>query len=158
MDGRWSQVPVLVWVFGGLLLLAGGRYAQLWLRRRDNQAIERSSIRGLRLLYDGLATFAKFNSGALPATLAGDDWAFAREYTFRAPPRWRFDERLVLAYDREPQHRLIDFPALRPGRAVLLGTGKVVVVSQPQFHQLMNADNRLRETLGLEPLGFGTES
>ena len=153
MFARLADIPALVWVFVAVVVSAGGRYVQLLLQRRRHRGLARSSTRGLRLLYDGLATFAKFNDARLPASLEGDDWAFARPYVYRPTPRWGYDERLVIAYDREPHHRLIEFPTLRAGRAVLLGTGRVVVVSQTQFERLMDADNRLRESLGLEPPG-----
>ena|GEM_PF-2562490 len=156
MFARLAEIPVLVWVFVAVLVSAGGRYVQLLLQRRRHRELARRSTRGLRLLRDGLATFAKFNEAKLPASLEGNDWAFALPYVYRPAPRWGFDERLIIAYDREPHHRLIEFPVLRAGRAVLLGTGRVVVVSQTQFEQLMNADNRLRESLGLEAADSGS--
>jgi hypothetical protein len=158
MPDGLSDIPALVWVVGGLMVAAALRYAQLWARRRRHADEQQGSLRGLRLLYDGLSRFARYNGNAWPASLEGDDWAFARPYVVRALPRWGFDDRLVIAYEREPRHRLIEFPSLRPGRAVLLSTGKVVVLSQPQFEQLMAADSRLRETLGLDPLDTGVKA
>jgi hypothetical protein len=158
MPELWLRIPVVVWVFAGLLLLALARYAQLWVRRSANAAVERDAVRGLRLLYDGLATFAKSNASRWPASLSGDDWAFARDYVVRPTPRWGLDARLVLAYDRIARHRLIEFPALLLGRAVLLGTGKIVVLSQAQFEQILRADDRLREALGLDVADSGNET
>jgi len=147
MLARLSDVPMLVWVIVGLLLLTGARYVQLRLRRRRNRAVERRSVRGLRLLHHGLTTFARFNDDRVPTSLDGDDWAFARAYAFCPVPRWGFDSRLVIAYDRDARHQLMEFPMLRLGRAVLLATGKIAVVSEAQFEQLLAADKRLRAKL-----------
>ncbi|MCP4590144.1 MAG: hypothetical protein GY842_05330 [bacterium] len=148
-----ADVPVLVWVVAVAALLAGGRYAQLWWQCRAHRPAEASITRSLGKLYDGLAKYARFHDDGFPDSFEGEEWALAHAFTVRGLPRWGVDDRLVLAYDREARHRLIDFPCVRRGRAVLLATGKVVVVSEEQFEQLLRADDRLRDSLGLESLG-----
>jgi len=88
----------------------------------------------------------------LPVSLdlvAPDD---APALIYRPVPNLSFDGRLVLLYDRAPQHSLLEFPVLRPGWAVHLLGGKTLLMNQDQLEKLLAADNALRERCGLEAL------
>ena len=64
------------------------------------------------------------------------------------------DKRLILAFDDEPRHPLMQFPRLAPGRNVLFADGKVELFAEEAVHQLVVGDNVLRNRLNLPELPF----
>lgn len=151
VEALW-RVPVFVWVLGLVGLGGGAWYAHLAVRQAQGRAAGEASLRGLRRLYEAVRSFAETHQKRLPPTLSELAPEMADGFAYRPIPRRDLDDRLVVAYDRQPRHTVIDFPRLRGGRGVLLITGKTIVVTEEQLEKLLHADNALRAKLGLDEL------
>ncbi len=133
--------------------LAGGLwYLRLMLARAGGSEAAERSHRGLEELADALQAHAEANLGRFPARLSELSEDLERRFVYRPTPNRSFDERLIVAYDRTPQHKLLDFPVLRDGRAALLLGGRRLVFSSEEFEKFVAADNALRERQGLGTL------
>lgn len=147
-----ESIPWPIWAIAAAAVLAAVHYARLARQHSHGaEAAERSWSR-LQMLHASLQAHAEGHVGRFPTTLAELDPDLELMFVYRPIPNRSFDERLIVAYDRVSQHRLLDFPVLRDGRAVLLLGGKRLVFSAEQFEKLVVADNALREQVGLQVL------
>lgn len=152
MPEALKQIPLVVWLVCACLLLVLGRYLALTVQRRRSTAGSGAALDALARVAAALREYAAAHAGALPAKIERVAPRDADGFIYRPVTHEGFDERLIVLYDRLPQHAVLEFPALRPGRAVYLLGGKVVVVSEEQFEKLLAADEALRRRCGLDPL------
>ena len=139
-----SDLPVAAWI---VLLAAAafvGEYVLLRLRQRRSARAAELSERRLALLATALRDYAAANMQRLPATLAELGAAGAEAVAYRPAPRLNLDARLILLHDREPTHKVLEFPVLRDGRGLVFCSGRLLVVSQEVFEKLIAADDALR--------------
>lgn len=149
----WSAVPIAVWAVavGAVALAANGAWLLVgrWRHRAAGEAAEAA----LRRFVDLCRAHAERHGGEWPARIEHVDAGLASQVTYRPAVHAERDVRLLVAHGREATHRVIEFPVLRAGRAVWFAGGKLRVVSEDVFAKLVEADDRLRERLGLEPVG-----
>jgi len=145
-----KDVPLAGWI----LLLAGlafvGEYVLLRFRQSRSAALARSAERRLALIATALRDYAAANLQRLPLKLEELKLEDAQAVVYRSATRLNLDERLVLLHDRAPTHKVLEFPALRDGRGLVLCSGRLLVVSEEAFEKLIAADDALRQRLGLE--------
>ncbi|MHC4064658.1 MAG: hypothetical protein ACYSUI_09185 [Planctomycetota bacterium] len=151
-----KQIPVVAWLACAFLLLVLGRYVVLLVRQRRSAAASRAALGALRSVVGAIRGYAASHRRALPEQIGQVASEHAAGFVYRPVPDEEFDGRLVLLYDRVPQHLLLEFPGLRPGRAVYLLGGKTLLVSEEQLEKLIAADSVLRAGCGLEPLALIT--
>lgn len=141
--------PVAAWI---VVVVAGVALARLWALRRIQAKHRSAGNRARRRLLDWAARlkgYADAHLQVLPTTLdemAGDG---REEVVYHPVPRLNMDARLVLLHDGRPVHQVIEFPNVREGRGVVLCSGRFLVLTEPAFEKLMEADRALRERLGL---------
>jgi hypothetical protein len=151
-SGGLSEWPIAVWV---VLLGVGvfvGQYAVLRWRQSRTRAQESAAEHRLLEAASRLREYAAGHLQRLP-----DNWEEAGgspddSVAYRPVPRLTLDERLILVHDAGPVRRIVEFPALREGRGVVLCSGRVLVVTESAFERLVESDNALRRRLGLEPI------
>jgi hypothetical protein len=153
---RLLQVPLFVWVMVITLTAAGVAYLVLLRRKTRAHPQAEASMRALREMAAAIGSFAAAHQQRLPDTLEELAPGLAATLVYRPVPRRDLDSRLVVAYDRSPNHLLMDFPALRRGRGTLLLSGRTMVLTEEQLEKLLIADNNLRASLGIEPLELET--
>ncbi|HOJ73635.1 MAG TPA: hypothetical protein PL151_09165 [Phycisphaerae bacterium] len=150
-SGGVSEWPIAVWIvlFGVGVLV--GRYAFLRWQQSRNRTEEAAAERRLLEAASRLREYATAHLQRLPAAeeVGG---LFDGSVAYRPVPRLTLDERLILVHDAQPVRRIVEFPALREGRGVVLCSGRVLVVTESAFARLIEADNALRQRLGLAPI------
>lgn len=141
------NVPVAVWI----LLLAGaafvGEFAVLYSRRRRFAPRAEEAERRLARVATALRDYAAGHLQRLPVALTELGMPETELLVYRPVERLNRDPRLILLHDREPMHKLLEFPVLRDGRGLVLCSGRLLVVSEEAFEKLIAADDRLRERL-----------
>ena len=126
--GTLSLPAVLLLVVMGGALLHG--VSLLWTVFREQPEVDRC---------------ARALAEAQPGQ--GSDWV------------WRFipddcdEPKLVLGYDRECRHQIMQYPVLRDAQHVRFAGGRVHLMSQDAIQRTLEADDALRERLDLEPAG-----
>lgn len=125
------------------------QYVRLWLRRRAHQVDADRALDRLEVLGTQLRDYAARHNQQLPAGLAVLGGEESNTVVYRPTPSLTLDPRLILLHDRWATQKLIEFPNLRDGRCVMFCSGRLHVVSQEAFEQLIAADRRLRLKLGL---------
>lgn len=153
-----KQIPVLVWLVCAALAVAAVRYATLSIRRLRSAPASREWLGRLQQIVAGLRAYAATHDAALPDSLRAIAPGLAEHFVYRPVPNSKFDERLIVIYDRAPRHVLVEFPMLRAARAVATLGGKTLILSEQQFEKLLAADNGLRVKCGLEPLDLASGS
>lgn len=143
------QLPISVWV----LFLAGGffvgDYVYLRVRLARSAGTARAAEQRLARFAAALRHYANDHGQRLPDTLDELGLPEAEAVVYRPIPRLNLDGKLLLVHDRAAAHKVLEFPALRDGRAVVFCSGRMRVVSEEVFEKLMAADDALRERLGL---------
>lgn len=143
------NLPLVAWV----VLLAGGFFVGEYalLRWRQRRFAGRSLIAERRLVRfaTALRNYARDNLQRLPSGLGELGLPESETVSYRPVARLNLDPKLVLLHDRRPEHKVLEFPALRDGRAVVFCSGRMLVVSEEVFDKLIAADDALRERLGL---------
>lgn len=144
---------VFILVLIGLLV----RYVQLHLQLRSSQAHWLACREYLLELGQEFGRYAFSHQGLLPEKLDTVRQVLpesACEYVYRFVPELARDDRLILAYEKEPAHALMAFPKLSMGRNVLFASGKVELFEEGVLHQLIIGDNVLRSRLDLPEIPF----
>jgi hypothetical protein len=156
LQAALSDLPIAAWV----MVLAVGlfivEYGVLRFRQRRSQPEARRSEHRLNRCAEALHRYAERHGGLLPDRLDELGLSETDGIVFRAVPRFDTDRRLILVYDAEPTHQVLEFPRLRAGRAVVFCTGRMVVVTEEAFEKLLRADDALRGEIELpvaEPSG-----
>lgn len=163
MDGMgWNlapleNVPVAGWII--LLAVAAfvGEYAVLRFRLHRSAPLAQESERRLVRFATALRDHAAANLQRLPDTMEELQLSGAEALVYRPVTRLNLDERLVLLHDREPSHKVLEFPMLRDGRGLILCSGRLLIVSEEAFEKLIAADDALRQRLGLNRSSDPTE-
>lgn len=150
--GGW---PIAAWVLVLAVAVLLGRYAFLYAGYRRFGAEGRLAERNLVEIASRLRGYAGSHLQTLPAQLEEVSPGRSHGVAYRPVPRLTLDERLVLLHDDRPTHKLLQFPQLRDGRGVVLCSGRLLVVSEEAFEKLLQADDVLRQRLGLEAGGGG---
>lgn len=147
--GDW---PVAVWIVLLGVVAFLGQYAVLRWRwgvaRAQGAQAERRLVEAASRLRD----YATANLQRLPESWEQAGWIPDAPIAYRPIPRLALDERLILVHDARPTHQILEFPSLREGRGVVLCNGRMLVVTESAFEKLMEADNALRQRLGLEAI------
>lgn len=140
-----SGMPLLVGAMavGGLFLLLA--YARLLYLRRPHTAAGAEAEADLCRVSRLLEEYARRHEGALPADLASLDASLAERVVYRPVGTASVDPKTLVAFGRTATHRVIEFPFLRKGRAVLFAGGKLRVVTDEVWAKLVEADDRFRE-------------
>ena len=145
-----KDVPLAGWI----ILLAGlafvGEYAVLRYRQRRFALAAQLAERRLTQFATALRDYAAANLQRLPLELEELQLGDSQAVVYRPASRLNLDERLILLHDRLPTHKVLEFPALRDGRGLVLCNGRLLVVSEDAFDKLIAADDALRQRLGLE--------
>jgi hypothetical protein len=142
-----QNVPVVVWI---VLLAAAafvGKIAVLYFQQRRSAPIALAAERRLIQAATALRDYAAGHLQRLPESLEAIGVAGSPTLVYRPVARLNLDDRLVLLHDREPTHRVLEFPVLRDGRGLVLCGGRLLVVSEEVFEKLIAADDALRERL-----------
>lgn len=115
-----------------LLLIAGGAVAhgayRWWTVARGRAEADRAAQR----LRD-----------AAPGS--GDAWIW------RAIPTECAEPLLVVGYERECRHRVLQYPLVQPARHVRFADGRVHLMTESALERTLEADDALRDKLGLQP-------
>ncbi len=117
----------------GLLAIAAGALfhgAALWWQVRGGQA---AADRAASALAD-----------AAPGD--GDAWVW-REI----PPDCQ-EPKLVVGYERDSRHRVLQYPTLPPASHVRFASGAVHLMTTSALERTLDADDGLRDRLGLPPV------
>ena len=151
------MIPLLV--FGLVLVGLLVRYVQLRHRLSDSESEWMACRTHMLALGQELARYAFSHQGVLPDDLGTvlkvvSDEGSDCQIRYRHVPELDRDKRLILAYDGEPRHLLMQFPRLAVGRNVLFASGKVELFAEEAVHQLVVGDNVLRSRLNLPELPF----
>jgi len=147
-----KDVPVAGWI---VLLAAAafvGEFAVLHFRQRRFAPRAQDAERRLTRFATALRDHAAANLQRLPPTIEELKLPGSETAIYRPATRLNLDGRLVLLHDREPTHKVLEFPVLRNGRGLVLCNGRLLVVSEEVFEKLIAADDALRERLGLDPV------
>lgn len=142
-------LPVPAWILLVLGAVFVAEYVILRVRlhrHRDDAARAEATLLSVAT---ALQRYATQHRDALPSSLdilgiPTDGGVF-----YRPAPSLSFDERLILVHDAHPTRRIIEFPHLRPGRGLILCTGRFLVVTEDAYDKLVAADDALRDKLGL---------
>ena len=148
-DAGWGDLPVVIWATAAALILFIAAQVRLILVRRGNRPAAWAAEAELRRFREAIRVFAARHGGRLPTTVEQAAPDLVGVVTYRPTPRLDDDSRLLIAYNRSARHRVSAFPRDRAGRAVLFLNGRIRVVSEEAFEKLIEADDRLRERLGL---------
>jgi hypothetical protein len=146
-----KDLPVAGWVI--LLATAAflGEYVVLRFRQQRFAGRAREAQRRLTWIATALRNHAAGNLQRLPASLDELKLPDSPGVAYRPAPRLNLDEKLILLHDREPTHKVLEFPVLRDGRGLVFCSGRLLVVSEEVFQKLIAADDALRERLGIAP-------
>lgn len=147
-----KDLPVAGWIVLLAAAAFAGEFAVLYFRKRRSAARAQEAERRLARVATAVRDRASANMQRLPSTLDEFKLFGCEAIVYRPVPRLTLDERLVLLHDREPTHKVMEFPALRDGRGLVLCNGRLLIVSEEAFEKLIAADDALRERLGLEPV------
>jgi hypothetical protein len=147
-----SEWPLAAWVILIGLGIFVGRYLVLYVHWRRGLRDEQAAEHRLTSAASRLRSYAEKHGQCLPERLENADGAPDDAVAYRPAPSLTLDERLVLLHDARPTRNLLQFPSLRPGRGVVLCSGRILVLTEEAFQQLIAADNRLREKLGLSAI------
>jgi hypothetical protein len=152
-----ENVPVAGWIvlFAGAAFI--GEYAVLRFRQRRSVRQAEHAERRLVYFAAALRNHAVASMQRLPDTLEELKLPDSQALVYRPAPRLNLDERLILLHDREPTHKVLEFPMLRDGRGLVLCSGRLLVVSEDAFEKLIAADDALRQRLGLDQPGSPAE-
>jgi hypothetical protein len=138
-----SRLPLVLWI---AVLAAIALIIRFWTLRRMLRDGESPSPTDH--LIDVFLSLRRYHqqTGRLPAQLKELPDISPNGLAWR-PISGVFDERLLVVHDDEPRRRVIEFPNIRSGRAVLFWSGRTAVVSESAFEKLIAADDALRERL-----------
>lgn len=151
-----SEWPIAVWVVLVCVVWFLGRYAVLYRRWRGSRGEALVVERRLAEAASRLRSYATGNAQRLPDRLEEAGPGSGEGIVYRPVPSLTFDERLILLHDARPVRTLLQFPHLRKGRGVILSNGRVLELTEEAFEKLLDADDRLRQSLGLQELGQAT--
>ncbi|MBI4579990.1 MAG: hypothetical protein HY718_09835 [Planctomycetes bacterium] len=158
MDGADQGLnawPIAVWVVAVAAAAFAARFTLLswwcWQARAEGLAAERRLTEAATRLRE----YASANLQRLPERLEEALSGSCTHLAYRPVPRLTLDERLILVHDARPTHKLMEFPNLRDGRAVVLCSGRLLVVTEEAFEKLVQADDALRQQHGLEAVTSG---
>lgn len=73
-------------------------------------------------------------------------------YVWRDVPAGCDEGKLVLAYEPDGRHKVLQYPVLRPGHHVRFSNGRVHLMTDSALEKTLEADDALRDKLGLEPV------
>lgn len=144
--------PVAVWV---LLLAAAAfvaEYIVLLVRKRRSAPEGAAAQRRLAHVATTLKAYAGAHLQALPDSLQELGLPDTDGVAYRPLSRLNLDERLILVHDARPVQKVVEFPRLRDGRAIVFCSGRLLVVTEEAFEKLARADDGLRERLHQTPL------
>lgn len=149
------MVPILIFCLILLGLLV--RYVQLRVQLSRTQDDWFACRENLMAFGQEFAKYAFSHSGHLPERLDVFSEVIPEascSYVYRYVPELELDNRLILLYEKSPQHAMMAFPKLVFGCHVLFANGKVELFEEGVVHQLIVGDNVLRERLGLPEIPF----
>jgi len=152
--GAISAWPIAVWVLLVAAAVFAGHVAFLIIQRRHYLSADREAEQKLLALAAALRRYAETHDGALPENLTVLGWPEKQNAVYRPVPLLDLDEKLILACDARSDRKVIEFPMLRDGRGVVFCSGQYHVVTEAAFEKLMDADDGLRERLGLRRLAM----
>lgn len=137
------------WLLLAVAVVWAARFGQLYLRWLSFRAAGREAERNLLEAAARIRDFATRHLERLPDSLDNLPGEPARGVAYRPAPRLTLDGRLVVLHDDQPTHKLLQFPHLRDGRGVVLCSGRVLFLTEEAFEKLIQADDTLRQKLGL---------
>jgi hypothetical protein len=147
---RLAGLPVVVWVaIVGVAAMVLLLVRVAWIVRR-NVPEARAAEFDLKQAADALRAYAAEHGGALPGTLSLVVPELADRIVYRPVPAADCDPKLLIAYNKKAAHQVAEFPTTRRGRGVLFLNWRLHVVTDEAFEKLIEADDRLRDKLGLE--------
>lgn len=145
----YTDWPIAAWV----LLIAGvgfaGQYVLLRVRQSRYRVEIEEAERELTRCAAALREYGRRHEHRLPETLSSLGLTSTEGIAYRWVPRLDFDARLILVHDAWPRHQILEFPSLRAGRGVVFCSGRYRVVTEDAWDKLRDADDVLREKLGL---------
>lgn len=134
---RLASIPPVGWLVIAAVLAVVVRWVQIRLATADGP--DESAARNMMTdIYVSLR-----RAGAINAVAEARAAAASAGMVLRDVDPTAIDPRRIILHDDHPSRPIAAFPRMIRGRLVLLGTGRIVLVSESAFEKLLEADQAL---------------
>ena len=138
---RLAAIPPVGWLVIAAILAVVVRWVQIRIAASQgpDEAAARNKMTDIFLM---LRRAAAGSADMIDAPLAA---AARANMVLRETDAGTIDPRSVVLHDDRPIRPIAAFPRMILGRLVLLGTGRIVLVTESAFEKLIEADQSLRD-------------
>lgn len=150
---RLASIPPVGWLVIAALLAVFVRWVQIRLATAGGP----DEYAARNTMTDIFVSMRRAAAGAINTIADARTAAASANMVLRDVDPTAIDPRRIILHDDRPVRPIAAFPRMIRGRLVLLGTGRIVLVSESAFEKLLEADEALagRKTSDLEEDNHG---